>query len=232
MSKDLDFKYFIVLSKEDIIFCCLNNENKISFTKKHTFINGISNLFKELENFFINNLIEIEKNLKNFIKKIYIIFDTDDSLSANLSVKYKHERDIINANKISNFLSYLKYQFSQYSNDQEVIHMTIIKLLIDGKEKDLSLVPETFRNLILEVKFECLKNQTVRSLKKLCSNYQLSVKKILIANHIRQNSKNKTQNLVLLANKILSGENKNEVFWISKKPVKKGFFEKFLNFFK
>jgi hypothetical protein len=48
--------------------------------------------------------------------------------------------------------------------------MTIIKLLIDGKEKDLSLIRETFENLILEVKFECLKNQTVHFIKKLCSN--------------------------------------------------------------
>jgi hypothetical protein len=109
--------------------------------------------------------------------------------------------------------------------------MTIIKVLIDGKEKDLSLIRETFDNSILEVKFECLKKQTVHSLDKLCSNYQISVEKILLAEHLRQSSLNQTENIVFLANKFLSGENNNEVSWISNKSIKRGFFEKFFNFF-
>jgi len=128
-------------------------------------------------------------------------------------------------------LSYLKNQFNKYSNDQKVIHMTIIKVLIDGKEKDLSLIRDTFDNSILEVKFECLKKQTVHSIDKLCSNYQISVEKILLADHLRQSSLNQTENIVFLANKFLSGENNNEVSWISNKPIKLGFFEKFFNFF-
>ena len=62
--------------------------------------NGQNNLFEELEKFFIDNLINIEKSLKDFIRKIYIIIDTDDSLSANLSIKYKLETEKINDNKI------------------------------------------------------------------------------------------------------------------------------------
>jgi hypothetical protein len=110
--------------------------------------------------------------------------------------------------------------------------MTIIKVLIDGKEKDLSLIRETFDNPILEVKFECLKKQTVHSIDKLCSNYQISVEKILLADHLRQSSLNQRENIVFLANKFLSGENKNEVFWLDKRQTKKGFFERFFNFFK
>jgi hypothetical protein len=109
--------------------------------------------------------------------------------------------------------------------------MTIIKVLIDGKEKDLSLIRETFDNSILEVKFECLKKQTVHSIDKLCSNYQISVEKILLADHLRQSSLNQTENIVFLANKFLNGEDNKEVSWISKKPIKRGFFEKFFNFF-
>jgi hypothetical protein len=231
MSKDLDNRYFIILNNDEIIFSCLNNENKISFTKKHTLINGPNNLLGELEKFFIDNLIEIEKSLKDFIKKIYLIFDTYNSLSVYLSIKHKLETDKINENKINELLSYLKYQFTKYSNDQKVIHMTISKLLVDGKEKNLSLFKEASDNLILEVKFECLKNQTVHFLEKLCSNYQISVEKILLANHLRQSFSNENKNIVFSANKFLSGEYNNEVSWISKKPIKRGFFEKFFNFF-
>src|SRR5210317_476352 len=231
MSKDLDHRYFILLNKDKIIFSCLNSENKISFTKSYTLINGLNNLFGDLEKFFIDNLVDIEKSLKDFIKKIYIILDTDNSLSVHLSIKYKLEIEKINENKINELLGYLRHQFTKYSHDQKVIHMTIIKVLIDSKEKDLSLIRETFDNSILEVKFECLKKQTVHSIDKLCSNYQISVEKILLADHLRQSSLNQTENIVFLANKFLNGEDNKEILWISKKPIKRGFFEKFFNFF-
>jgi len=231
MSKDLDNRYFITLNKDKIIFSCLNKENKISFTKSHTLINSLNNLREDLEKFFIDNLIDIEKSLNDFIKKIYIIFDIDISLSVYLSIKNKLETKKINENKINDLLSSLKYQFSKYSSDQKVIHMSINKLLIDGKETDLSLFRETSDNLILEVKFECLKNQTVHFIEKICSNYQISVEKILLANHLRQSFSNENKNIVFSANKFLSGEYNNEVSWISKKPIKRGFFEKFFNFF-
>src|SRR5210317_2079208 len=204
MSKDLDNRYFITLNKDEIIFSCLNKENKVSFTMSHILKNGLNNLFEDLEKFFIDNLIDIEKSLKDFIRKIYIILDTDDSFSAHLSIKYKLETEKINDNKINELLSYLKNQFNKYSNDQKVIHMTLIKVLIDGKEKDLSLIRKTFDNSILEVKFECLKKQTINLIEKLCSNYQISVASIISANRLRNFSENHSDNIIFLANKILS----------------------------
>jgi hypothetical protein len=231
MSKDLDNRYFIILNKDKIIFSCLNNENKISFTMSHTLKNGLNNLFEDLEKFFIDNLIDIEKSLKDFIKKIYIIVDTDNSLIANLSIKYNLGTEKINENKINDLLSSLRYQFIKYNNDQKVIHMTISKLLIDGKEKDLSFVKETSNNLILEVRFECLKFEIVNMIKKLLSKFQISVEKILIANYLRDAAQNHKQNIVYKAENILLGKNVSEVLWVDKKPVKKDFFEKFFNFF-
>ena len=231
MSKDLDSKYFIILNKDQIIFSCLNNENKISFTKSHALVNNPNNIFGELENFFIDNLIEIEKSLKVFIKKIYIIIDTNNTLSVNLSIKLNLKAEKINANKINDLLSFLKYQFTKYSNDQKVIHMTIVKLLIDGKEEDLSLVRDTIDNLILEVKFECLKNQTVHSLKKLCSNYQISIEKILSGNYLRHSVLPHTENVIDSAIRDIYGANKNEIKIVKKKLHKKPFFERFFHFF-
>jgi hypothetical protein len=80
MNKNFSNKYFVILNKNEIIFSCLNKENKISYTKKQILKNGLNNIIKELEIFFTDNLIEIERNLKDFIKKIYIIFDIDEIL--------------------------------------------------------------------------------------------------------------------------------------------------------
>ena len=231
MNKNFSNKYFVILNKNEIIFSCLNKENKISYTKKQILTNGLNNIIKELENFFTDNLIEIERNLKDFIKKIYIIFDIDEILSVDLSIKYKLESGKINEKKINDLLSHLKYQFTKYSNNQNVIHMTISKLLIDGEEKDISFVKEASNNLILQVKFECLKNKIVHIIKELCSNYQITVDKILLANHLRQSIENHTDDIIFSASKFLNGENKNEVSWISKKTIKQGFFERFFKFF-
>ena len=231
MNKDLDNKYFIILNKDEIIFSCLNDENKISFTKKHTLINDQSNLFKDLENFFINNLIMIEKNLKNFVKKIYIIIDLNNSLSINLSIKYNLQTEIINFEKINDLLNSVKYQFSKYNFDQKVIHMIINKSLIDGKESDLLFNYKTLKNLILEIKFMCLKNQTVLLIKKLFSKYQVSVEKILLADYLREYRHNQNDNLVEVASKIIDGHNDKEILWKNKKTYKIGIFEKFFQFF-
>ena len=99
MNKNFSNKYFVILNKNEIIFSCLNKENKISYTKKQILTNGLNNIIKELENFFTDNLIEIERNLKDFIKKIYIIFDIDEVLSVDLSIKYKFESGKINEKK-------------------------------------------------------------------------------------------------------------------------------------
>jgi hypothetical protein len=224
MSKDLDNRYFIILNKDKIIFSCLNNENKISFTKSHTLINGLNNLFGDLENFFIDNLIDIEKSLKDFIKKIYIIVDLDNTLNANLSIKYNSEAETINIQKINDLLGLLKYQFIKYSNDQKIIHMKISKLIIDGKEKDLSIVDKAFKNLILEVQFECLKIEIVNNIKKLLSQYQISVGKFLLGNHLRGLQYNNVENILYIAHKVVSGEIANEVEWNKKKPIVRNFF--------
>ena len=225
-------KYFIILNKDKIIFNCLNNQNKISFTQNYDFENHDPNyIFKELEIFFNENLIKIEKELNDFIKKIYIIVESENVLSTSLSIKHYPETEKFNEQKINDLLNILKYQFTKFSNDQKIIHMKINKLLIDGMEKDLSFINENFENLILEVKFECLKAQFVNIIKKSLSKYQILVEKILLANHIRESVESQTLNIIFKADKIISDANKNEVVWIKKKSMKYGFFEKFFHFF-
>jgi hypothetical protein len=232
MSKDLDNRYFIILNKDKIIFNCLNNQNKISFIKKYNFMNHDPNeLFKELENFFNDNLIKIEKQLNDFIRKIYIIADVDNALSTSLSIKYHLETEKINYQKVNDLLNILKYQFTKYNNDEKIIHIRINKLLIDGMEKDLSFINKNFHNLILEVKFESLREQFVHTIKKSLSKYQILVEKILLASHIRETAQSQSSNIIIIADKIISGEDRNEVIWVKKKPIKYSFFEKFFNFF-
>ena len=232
MSKDLDNRYFITLNKDKIIFSCLNNENKNLFTQKYDFINFDSNeLFKEVENFFNDNLVKIEKNLKDFIRKIYIIVDLDNSLSVNLSIKYDLDKAKIKRDKINELINTLKYQFNKYYNDEKIIHIIVNKLIIDGEKKNLLPVKENFQNLILEVKFQCLKERFVNNIKKSLSNYQIAVEKIFLADRLNKTIQNQEENIFEAADKVLSEENSDEVLIVKKKKLNNGFFERFFNFF-
>ena len=232
MSKNFDNRYFIILNKDKIIFSCLNNENKNLFTQKYDFINFDSNeLFKEVENFFNDNLVKIEKKLKDFIRKIYIIVDLDNSLSVNLSIKYDLDKAKIKRDKINELINTLKYQFNKYYNDEKIIHIIVNKLIIDGEKKNLLPVKENFQNLILEVKFQCLKEQFVNNIKKSLSNYQIAVEKIFLADRLNKTIHNQEENIFEAADKVLSEENSDEVLIVKKKKLNNGFFERFFNFF-
>jgi hypothetical protein len=232
MSKNLDNRYFIILNKDKIIFSCLNNENKNLFTQKYDFINFDSNeLFKEVENFFNDNLVKIEKKLKDFIRKIYIIVDLDNSLSVNLSIKYDLDKAKIKRDKINELINTLKYQFNKYYNDEKIIHIIVNKLIVDGEKKNLLPVKENFQNLIIEVKFQCLKEQFVNNIKKSLSNYQIAVEKIFLADRLNKNIQNQEENIFEAADKVLSEEDSDEVLIVKKKKLNNGFFERFFNFF-
>ena len=98
-------------------------------------------------------------------------------------------------------------------------------------KKDLSIVDKTFKNLILEVQFECLKIEIVDNIRKLLSQYQISVEKFLLGNHLRGLGGNNADNMLYIAHKIVSGEIANEVEWNKKKPIVRNFFERFFNVF-
>ena len=152
-------------------------------------------------------------------------------MSTSLSIKHHLETEKINDQKVNDLLNILKYQFTKYNNDEKIIHIRINKLLIDGMEKDLSFMNKNFHNLILEVKFESLRKQFVHTIKKSLSKYQILVEKILLASHIKETAQSQSSNIIIIADKIISGEDRNEVIWVKKKPIKYSFFEKFFNCF-
>ena len=233
MNRNLSNKYFIILNKGEIIFNCLNDKNKISFAKKYNLKdNNLNNLYSELENFLNDNLIQIEKELDNYIQKIYLIVNTNDILSASLSISYNLKTETATSNKTANLLKDLKYQFTKYNDDYKIIHMTISKSLVNKKDISIFAKDIVSKNFILEVKFECLKKQIVNVIQKSLSKYQISVEKFFVLDYLRQLNQNHSENILCIANKVINGQIENEVLLTTKKPSKNSFFERFFAYFK
>jgi len=155
----------------------------------------------------------------------------DNSLSVNLSIKFDSDKAKIKRDKINELINTLKYQFNKYYNDEKIIHIIVNKLIVDGEKKNLLPVKENFQNLIIEVKFQCLKEQFVNNIKKSLSNYQIAVEKIFLADRLNKNIQNQEENIFEAADKVLSEEDSDEVLIVKKKKLNNGFFERFFNFF-
>ena len=86
-------------------------------------------------------------------------------------------------------------------------------------------------NLCLEVKFISISNDLILEIEKIMERYQIKIINFLDENYIRRVFKENEIELSLMAHKIHSGYNENEVSVVPKNLKKKGFFEKFFQLF-
>ena len=227
-----DHKFFLLVGLKKISLEALNLKNQIFFTKK-TLINDFSNKenYKTLENFLNKNIFEIEKKLNKYVKDIYLIIDYNNFISVELSVKYNFKGVSFNQNLMNNKLIDLKNQFKKTIGNYEIIHIIINKFIIDGIIYSTLPKEINYDDLSVEVRFICLENDIIENFKKILSKYQISIKRILFNDYLRDFKNSHNQNIFKIANNILNGLNHNEIFLVNKSIKKEGFFEKFFNFF-
>ena len=233
MTKNLgDNKYFILIKKKKILFQALNISNE-PILNKETYINNyqVDSIYNLLENFLDKNIINIEKILKDFVKEIYIIFDSDLFFSVPLSIKYKYQNKNFKLDKINDIFLGIKNQYNKHSPKDQIIHMFVENDCLDQIDQNLSHKEIKNEELVIQVNFICLKNQTVMNLKKIFSNYEITVNKILCFSHLKNYNDFNENDIFQLANNNLNGLYKNEVYITSKNSNKLGIFEKFFNFF-
>ena len=227
-----DYQYFLLFGSKKISFELVDLENKFSFSKEDE-INNIytENSMKSLEDFLNNNIFEIEKKINNYIKEINVIIDDKSFLSVNLSAKYNFKGIKFEIDQINGSLIDLKNQFKKTIGNYEIIHILISKFIID--EVEYSSLPEgtNYDNLVLEIKFICLKRDIILDLKRILSKYQISLSKVLCYEYLEKFQKSQKENIYNIAYNVIKGMNPNEIILVPKSKKKMGFFERFFNFF-
>ena len=229
MNNSVPHKYFLFIAFKKISLVALNSKNQIFFTKE-ILIDDLSTQenFDSLENFLNQNIIEIEKNLGKYINDIFLILDYHDFISVNLSFKYNFKGSKFNPSNITNSLIDLKNQFKKTNIDYKVIHMMINKFITDGV--DYSYLPKDMNcnDLYIEARFICLRDDIIENLRKIFSKYQISLNRTLCFNYLKDFKSFDSESIFIVASKVLSGLNQNEIFTVNKSIKNKGFFEKFL----
>ena len=232
MSNKKDHRYFLIIKKQKILFKIFDPINGSSLIKEFSLENTYKDhIFYLLEKFLETNIFKIEKELKNFIKKIYIVFESDTFFEVGSSIKHNFKGTKFNYSQLNDALIDIKNQLEKHSKKYEIIHMVIKKYIINGVDNEI--LPENFKgdNLVTQVNFICLEKEDVENIKKIFSKYQISINKILCYEYLKSLNNSGSEKIIQIANDAINGYNPNEVFIVKKTLKKQGFFEKFFNFF-
>ena len=109
------------------------------------------------------------------------------------------------------------------------MHMILVNK--DKKEYLSKNIDINQDQLFLEVSFISLSNNITIFFDKLFENHQIKVSKYMSAKYIKSFLNKETSEFSVMANKLSSGHNQNEVIIVSKNIVNKGLFEKFFQLF-
>ena len=232
MNKSKDYNFFLSVKKNNIKFDVLNKDDEIFFSKNDLFeylSNEIN--FESLEKFLEKNIFYIEKELKSYVKNINIVLDHNDFLFVNLSMKYNFNGTNFNLNHLNSSLVELKKYFQNTIGNFDITHMIINKFILDGKVHSQLIETSNYDKMCIEIKFICLNKDIVQNLRNILSKYQIFIKDIICFKYLQEFENFNNSNSSIIAQKVLNGLNKNEIFYVKKSSKKLNFFEKFFNFF-
>ena len=225
-------KTFIFISLNGFIIISLNEANKINYKKETIFKDQNKKFDLDLFREFLNeNIFKIEKKLGEFIKAVYLIIENEEIFSVNLSIRNKINETRINSKIINNLLIEAKNYCEETLKKGEVIHMKIDQFNIDNEYYKVLPDKAGCKSLSLDLSFICVPNNILNSFEKVLNKFQISVYRTISYEYLHSFLKISSNNLELVAQKILTGFNENEVILTNKSSKNIRFFEKFFNFF-
>ena len=234
MNKDNDFENYLFFSNKEIILSIFQKNSDRNLYKKKKDIAKDLNLSKlDILNIFLDeNILKAEKYINNFIKHVILVIDLEKFSSIRLSIKKDLQKGFVESDNIIHLLNEAKTLSKDTLIGKKIIHMTIEKYILDGKNYYKIPKNEKGNNFVIEIKFICLPLDFVKNLEKIFKDFQISIKNILSAKYIQKSfSQNERFDFFLMTRKLLNGHNENEIFLVDKTEKKKGFFEKFFAFF-
>ena len=184
-----------------------------------------------LSDFLDKNIFKIEKLIDKFLKNIVVIINNDHILNFSVGIKKKNYGEKIDKHYLQSSLTELKDLFNENYQNNKIMHFVINRYLIDGVNSK-SFDQEIDGDYIcVEVNFISLPNILIKELSNVLKKYQIKIDSFLEEKYIKNYFKDEFLELSVVAFKMQSGHNHNEIGLMPKSPKKKGFFEKFFQLF-
>ena len=223
---------FYINWTKKIIFTALNKDNQILLNKNLPLNDkDLNENLGSLKKFLDQNIIDSEKRLNTYIEEINLIIDYHDFVSIDVSTIYNFSNKSKQSDNISSYLLNIKNEVLKSMANYDLVHMLITKFIVDGKDYlSISNINE-HKNIFLEIKFICLKNNILQDFKETFSKYEISINKVFDHSYVNSFREPNLDNIFDLADKLKKGHNQKERLLVDKSYKEEGFFNKFFNFF-
>ena len=233
MDKDIDFDTYLFISPKKLIISVHKKKQFEKIYQNEIQIQNQTNqlLYDEIDNFLNNNIFSIEKILKNFIKDINLIIKIDNFFPIQLSLKKNNYGEMISKEILKYLLMEAKYHCKKTIQGKKIIHMVIDNYLIDNNPYSYFPLKTKCNSISLDISLICLSENLIQNLEQIFMKYQISLNTTLSVEYLEKFFHDKNFDIFMMAEKIISGFNKNEVKIVPKNITKKGIFERFFHLF-
>ena len=230
-NQDLFRSFFSVSDKEISIYVKNINSDEIVFFKKEKIDDNQSYFYNDrLQNFFLEKIDEIEEQIKFFVDNISLIIESDNIVSIQFSLKQKIENKVTSLNELKSLLLVGQEEILKYNQNLLIIHFLVDLINIDGKIVETIEDQLVKKFMCIDLRFICINQNTVDEFKSLFKKKQIFLEKIFSAEYLKEFMTN-NENIINSIDKVERGINKLEVSLVPKKSIKKGFFERFFDYF-
>ena len=224
------FRSFSVSNKEISIYVKNINSDEIVFLKEKI-DNNHSHFYNDrLQNFFVEKIDEIEEQIKLFVDNISLIIKSENIVSIQFSLKQKIENKVTSLDELKSLLLVGQEEILKYNQNLLIIHFLVDLINIDGKIVETIEDQLVKKFMCIDLRFICINQNTVDEFKNLFKKKQIFLEKIFSAEYLKEFMTN-NENIINSIDKVERGINKLEVSLVPKKSIKKGFFERFFDYF-
>ena len=189
--------------------------------------------FDELQKLVEKNIIEMEKSIDEFVKDIYLIIETPQTMSIQLSVIKNNEGKNITKQDALYLIQDAKQQILKSHLDIRILHIIVENYIFDDVEYKFLPLKKNCKKFSIDIKFICFPKNLLKNFEQLFLKQQIFINQFICLNYVKTfNSKDNEKNTCELAKDIVKGVNKQEVVSVPKIIKKTGFFEKLFHFFR
>jgi len=232
------FDIYLEFNYSNLNLAVFNKFNdKIEYYKEHlykSYIDDEKNLnFEALQKIVENNIFEAEKSTGKFVKDVYLMIETPQSISIRLSVIKNIEGQKISKQDVMYLIQDAKQQILKSNQQIDVLHIIVENYVLDNVEFKFLPLKEKCKKLSIDIKFICFPKDLLKNFELLFLKQQIIINKFICSSYVKSfDFKNDVKILCEKGKKVVEGINKQEVVSIPRTIKKKGFFEKLFHFFR
>ena len=154
--------------------------------------NCATNLNKDQLNFentgktIEKNIFEIEKATGEFLNDIYLMVETPESISINLSLIKDNEGKKIQKKNVQYLIQDAKQQILRTQYDKDIVHIIISNYVINNINYDYLPTDINCKKFSIDVKFVCFPKNLLKNFEQLFLKQQIFINQFICLNYVKR----------------------------------------------